>query len=216
MTSVQQGRRRLWLPAALLAVLSFAGAGFLLADDVSPSDPGPSASAASTQPSLAPTPASPKEAAAAAATALRAAGAPQRIYIESLGIDAPVLPIETDGRTLEPPPDPQELGWWSEGARPGAAHGSALITGHTVHDGGGALDDLETVRPGARIGVRTANGLIHYVATSVDVLDKATIARRAQELFSQEVDGRLVLVTCEDWDGTGYLSNVVVTASPAN
>jgi hypothetical protein len=29
------------------------------------------------------------------------------------------------------------------------------------------------------------------------------------------VRGRLVLVTCEDWDGTRYLSNVVVVATPS-
>jgi len=28
------------------------------------------------------------------------------------------------------------------------------------------------------------------------------------------VPGRLVLITCEDWDGERYLSNVVVTATP--
>jgi streptomycin 6-kinase len=37
---------------------------------------------------------------------------------------------------------------------------------------------------------------------------------RAEELFSQRVPGRLVLVTCEDWDGREYLSNVVVIAAP--
>jgi sortase (surface protein transpeptidase) len=88
------------------------------------------------------------------------------------------------------------------------------VTGHTVHDGGGALDDLETLRPGADVRVRTDRGTIRYVVDSVAVLDKDTIARRAPQLFSQEVAGRLVLVTCEGWDGTGYRSNVVVTAAP--
>ena len=30
----------------------------------------------------------------------------------------------------------------------------------------------------------------------------------------QEVPGRLVVLTCEDWDGARYLSNVVVVADP--
>ena len=77
------------------------------------------------------------------------------------------------------------------------------------------MDNLERVRPGAEIRVLTEAGSIRYVAESVQVLDKAAIARQAQQLFSQQVGGRLVLVTCEDWDGTGYLSNVVVTAVPA-
>lgn len=146
------------------------------------------------------------------ATAHPAAGPPQRVSIESLGLDAPVVPVTTEGRTLEPPADPQVLGWWSGGAPAGAPRGTALVTGHTVHDGGGALDDLERISAGSRIRVHTPSGRVDYVTESVDVLGKAALARRAERLFSQSVAGRLVLVTCEDWDGSGYRSNVVVTA----
>ena len=45
---------------------------------------------------------------------------------------------------------------------------------------------------------------------------KGSLADHAQRLFSQEVRGRLVLVTCEDWDGSTYLSNVVVVATPVS
>ncbi|WP_234412551.1 class F sortase [Nocardioides sediminis] len=148
--------------------------------------------------------------------ALPAAGVPRAVVVEALAIDVPVLPIESQGRALEPPSDPQVLGWWSDGARPGSVRGSALVTGHTVHDGGGALDDLETLRAGAVVRVRTDRGSIRYVVDSVRVLDKDTIARQAPQLFSQQVHGRLVLVTCEGWDGTGYRSNVVVTATPTS
>ena len=48
----------------------------------------------------------------------------------------------------------------------------------------------------------------------VVIPDKGVVARQAERLFSQEVPGRLVLITCEDWDGTAYRSNVVVTAHP--
>jgi Sortase domain len=140
---------------------------------------------------------------------------PRRVVIDRLGMDAPVLPISTVGNALTPPSDPQQLGWWSAGARTGAARGSALVTGHTVHTGGGAMDNLERMRPGDRVTVYTSRGTIPYDVRSVDVFGKGSIARHAQRLFSQEVRGRLVLVTCEDWDGTRYLSNVVVMAKPA-
>jgi hypothetical protein len=39
------------------------------------------------------------------------------------------------------------------------------------------------------------------------------LAQHATDVFSQDVSGRLVLVTCEDWDGERFLSNVVVTAT---
>jgi hypothetical protein len=66
---------------------------------------------------------------------------------------------------------------------------------------------IATWRPGAprsiridRLGVRAPIQPIH------------TVGR--ERLFSQEAPGRLVLITCEDWDGTAYRSNVVVTAQP--
>jgi hypothetical protein len=67
---------------------------------------------------------------------------------------------------------------------------------------------------GTEIRVRTSGGTVRYVADRIAVLDKQDVARRAAQLFSQETGGRLVLVTCEGWDGTGYRSNVVVVASP--
>lgn len=141
-------------------------------------------------------------------------GAPRRVLIPALDIDAPVIPIGAPDDTLIPPTDPQRLGWWADGARPGEARGSALVTGHTVSSGGGALDNLERVDNGARVVVRTDAGRVVYRVDEVRIYSKGTVADDAERLFSQEVPGRLVLVTCEDWDGTRYLSNVVVTASP--
>ena len=58
-------------------------------------------------------------------------------------------------------------------------------------------------------------GSTRWVVESVEVLGKGEIARRAEQLFTQEGPARLVLLTCEDWDGSAYLSNVVVVARPA-
>ncbi|WKN49625.1 class F sortase [Nocardioides sp. Arc9.136] len=142
-------------------------------------------------------------------------GAPVRLRIPDLGVDAPVEPVKAPDRTLVPPSDPQRLGWWAAGAKPGDAEGSALVAGHTVHTGGGALDDLEQVRKGSGIVVRTDRGTLRYVVERVRIYGKGRLADDAERLFSQEVPGRLVVITCEDWDGTRYLSNVVVTAVPA-
>lgn len=138
------------------------------------------------------------------------AGVPVRVQIEALGIDVPVVPIQLQVSTLVPPSDPQTLGWWSGGAEAGAERGGAIITGHTVHTGGGALDNLETLRPGDVFRVRTEAGSIRYAVSKVEVFDKSRISRASERIFSRDVRGRLVLITCEDWDGTGYNSNVVV------
>jgi LPXTG-site transpeptidase (sortase) family protein len=143
-----------------------------------------------------------------------AAGPPTRLVVPELGVDAPVVGIHAVDGVLLPPDDPQTLGWWSDGAAPGAERGGALVTGHTVHSGGGALDDLETLEVGDDVRVRTAAGTLDYLVAGVTVYDKGRLARDAARVFSQEVPGRLVLITCEDWNGSGYDSNVVVLAEP--
>lgn len=141
-------------------------------------------------------------------------GVPVRLFVPRLGVDAPVVAIDAPGGVLVPPSDPQTLGWWRGGARPGARHGGALITGHTVSTGGGAFDDLDTLDPGDHARVRTPHGDIRYRVGAVTVYRKASLARDAARVFSQEVPGRLVLITCEDWNGSTYLSNAVVFADP--
>lgn len=142
------------------------------------------------------------------------AGAPNAVEIVALGIKVPVVPIHVQVSTLVPPSDPQTLGWWADGAEPGARDGSAIITGHTVHTGGGALDNLEKLVVGDVFTVRTDAGRIDYWVSRVEIYGKDRVSRASRHLFNQSVRGRLVLITCEDWDGTAYASNVVVIARP--
>jgi LPXTG-site transpeptidase (sortase) family protein len=147
-------------------------------------------------------------------TATARAGRPTGISIPQLGVTAPVLAIDAVHAALTPPSDASKVGWWSGGAQPGSKRGSAVITGHTVHNGGGAFDDLGKLVPGSVVRVSTARGQLTYRVATVTTYRKATLAKRAAQLFDQSVRGRLVLVTCEDWNGEVYLSNVVVVALP--
>jgi len=137
-----------------------------------------------------------------------------RLRFAVLGIDATVVPIRTAGRVLTPPADPSRLGWWRGGARPGAAGGTLLVTGHTVHDGVGALDDLGRALVDDRVTVSGGGHRVTYRVVEVLVLTRAQLARRAAGLFDVHGPHRLVLVTCESWDGAGYDGNVVVVAEP--
>lgn len=158
----------------------------------------------------APGPSARSPAPAAARPGLR----PEVVVVPALGVAAPVTPIRTVDGVLTPPPDPQQAGWWSGGARAGAGEGAAVVTGHTVHTGGGAFDDLETLSPGDRVVVRSGGDALAYRVGTVEVMGRDELARRSGAVFGQTGPARLVLVTCEDWDGTGYRSNVVVTAQP--
>lgn len=144
------------------------------------------------------------------------AAQPGKLIIPSLNVNAPVIPVTMDCNVLDPPSNPQQIGWWSGGVRPGASQGSALLAGHAVHDGHGALQDLADADVGERVSVKTEKGTLRYEVSDVQVLDKDELAAQATSLFDQTAEGgRLVVVSCEDWDGQNWLSNVVLTAEPA-
>jgi LPXTG-site transpeptidase (sortase) family protein len=139
-------------------------------------------------------------------------GKPVQVSIPQLQVNAPVIGISADDGALIPPSNPQKLGWWSGGALPGAHLGSAVITGHTVHTGGGAFDNLDQLQTGDTVNVTTTRGQLGYRVASVTTYRKQTLAKNASRVFDQAVPGRLVLITCEDWNGKVYLSNSVVIA----
>jgi LPXTG-site transpeptidase (sortase) family protein len=142
------------------------------------------------------------------------AGRPVRLVIPALDVTAPIIGVDAPEGVLTPPGDPELLGWWRGGAVPGARTGSSLVTGHTVHAGDAPMNDLEHLVAGDDVLVDTDVGRISYVVTFVRIFRKASLAQSSAQIFSQSVPGRLVLITCEDWDGEKYLSNVVVIAVP--
>jgi LPXTG-site transpeptidase (sortase) family protein len=115
--------------------------------------------------------------------------------------------------SLVPPSDYTTVGWWAGGPAPGSDEGTAIITGHTVHTGGGAFDELGQLRPGDRVVVARPRRDLEYVVARVTSYEKGTLATHAARVFSLDSEGRLALVTCGDWNGETYLSNVVVIAT---
>ena len=147
----------------------------------------------------------------------RALGAPSKpvqLIVPEIKLRAPIIPIEIDTRgVLTPPSDVHEVGWWKRSAKPGATSGQTLITGHTVHTGGGVMNRLGDLRPGALVEIRTPRGTVDYRTTKVFVYTKAQLAAHARDLFAQDRQhGRLVLVTCTGWTGHDYTSNIIVFA----
>ena len=112
---------------------------------------------------------------------------PYTLRIPRIGVDAPVVPIQSnDDRVLLPPRDPGIAGWWSAGAAPGAPHGSAVLVGHTVrNNGGGIFDDVGLLQSGDTIEVQASDAALTYHVESVDVLSKDEVARDAEQIFNQ-------------------------------
>jgi len=141
---------------------------------------------------------------------------PHLLIVPSIHLRAPIIPISVDADgVLTPPADVKEVGWWRGSARPGSETGQTLITGHTVHTGGGVMNQLGDLRPGAVIQVRTRLGVVEYRATKIFVYTKAQLAKHVADLFGQDrPHNRLVLVTCTGWTGSEYTSNIIVLADP--
>lgn len=144
-----------------------------------------------------------------------ARGKPLTLRVPGLEIDVTVTPVSigTQG-VLVPPSDYTTVGWWSDGAQPGSARGTVLITGHKVRSGGGAFDDLSTLEPGALLHVTTTKGRITYRVVEVENYSKEQLASISERLFSQTAVGQLVLVTCSDYFAGSYHGNTVVIAQP--
>jgi LPXTG-site transpeptidase (sortase) family protein len=141
---------------------------------------------------------------------------PVRLIVPALKIKAPIQPIEVDSQAvLDPPHNPRDVGWWQRSARPGAQQGQTVLTGHTVHTGGGVMDDLAKLRRGQLVKVVTPKGTMVYRTTRVVTWSKDELARNAVAIFAQKrSDLRLVLITCSGWTGSYYTSNVVAFAKP--
>jgi LPXTG-site transpeptidase (sortase) family protein len=145
---------------------------------------------------------------------LAAAGWPREVVVPRLQVDSEVVPISGQSGSLLPPSNPQLLGWWKEGQPVGAQYGTAVITGHTVHTGGGALDHLGELVVGDSVRVRTDAGWIEYVVKQTRIYSTEELAQDAESVFRRGGTGRLVLITCDDWNGQSYDSNAVVVAAP--
>jgi LPXTG-site transpeptidase (sortase) family protein len=144
--------------------------------------------------------------------------APFGLRIPRIGVDALVMPIKSnDEGILEPPQDISVAGWWSDGAAPGEPQGSAVLVGHAVTSRvGGVFDDLEKLGRGDAIEVKGLHSTLTYGVQSIDDLSKEEFARSAEQIFDQTRAGRLVIITCGDFDGTVWQSNLVVIAAPAS
>ncbi len=145
---------------------------------------------------------------------------PVRVVVESVDIDAEIIPVgvEDDGQ-MELPANPDTLGWYRYGPSVPAEAGSTVIAGHvdSRRFGVGPLAALQRVETGASVVVTTSTGEEVFYR----VVDVQSIAKRnvpLDEYFAREGEPRLVMITCGgdfDQDSRSYSDNVVVTAVPS-
>jgi hypothetical protein len=142
---------------------------------------------------------------------------PTLLRLPALQVSAPVVAVgvAADGQ-MAIPDDIRTVGWYRWSALPGAARGSTVIAGHvdSATQGLGSLFRLRTVRAGAAVLLRTADGRTHrYHVVALQSYLKTQVPLAS--VFSLTGAPRLVIVTCGgafDRETRSYESNIVVTA----
>ena len=148
----------------------------------------------------------------------RARARPVQLRLTSLGVNAPVVPVQVSPTgALAVPDDPAVLGWWDHGAAAGLGRGTVVLDGHvdSARLGVGVFAGLRDLRLGDLLEVTTAGGQsISYAVTARRSYPKADLPA---SVFDQELGERLVLITCGgrfDQADHHYSDNVVLFALP--
>lgn len=145
--------------------------------------------------------------------------APAQVRIPDIDVDQPVVPVKVTNGVLGLPPDPNVVGWWSQGAAPGSESGAVVLAAHVdaPRYGTGVMVRLQRTPIGARIEVAAADGkgLVEYVVQARKSYPKSELPY--QQLFAQSGSPRLVIVTCGGYYNKStrqYSDNIVVIAVP--
>ncbi|WP_244248127.1 class F sortase [Rathayibacter sp. VKM Ac-2801] len=142
---------------------------------------------------------------------------PARLSVPAMGLDEPLiaLGIQSDG-AMEVPVDYDDVGWFSEGGRPGGS-GRTVIAAHVDSRSGPAVFfRLGELAPGDEIAVSGVDGSDHrYRVTAVESHAKAAFP--TARVFGATLEEELILVTCGGEYDTAigrYRDNLVVFAAP--
>jgi LPXTG-site transpeptidase (sortase) family protein len=133
------------------------------------------------------------------------------------GSKSPVLPASTVRGELKIPEHGRRVGWWDGGAQAGDLFGSVVLAGHvdTRTEGIGYFARLLRIQLGELVVLHGSGHTATYRVSSIVSVPKNALATRSRA-FDQNVDHRLVLITCTgayDASRGGYEDNLVVTAT---
>lgn len=140
-------------------------------------------------------------------------GAPTRLRIPPIGVDASVesVGLTADG-AMDVPKDYANVAWYNLGPKPGAA-GNAVIAGHLDSKTAPAVFwDLRKLRPGDEVFVIGSDGIERrFVVTAMQVYKRD--AAPLEQIFGAAPGTHLNLITCYgvfDRTRNEYDSNLIV------
>lgn len=139
------------------------------------------------------------------------------ISLRFAGTTSPVVSVGSDAaRNLEIPGDINTLGWWEDGAEPGAGEGFVVITGHATRNGTAVANTWWSAEPGDEIVVESDQGSLTYRVVSRKTYDREEVPlARWFPADGPAGPPALALITCADYRDGSWQANTVVEAVPA-
>lgn len=151
-------------------------------------------------------------------TSSRSASEPTRVVIPDIDIDETLidLGIDPSNGELEAPEDPDRVGWWADGGKPGELVPTVLGAHVDSRTGPAVFARLPELRPGQEFTVETEDGKTHtYRIDEVrDVPQNEDFP--TEEVYGETETSQIRLITCTgDYDRSigRYTENRVVFAS---
>ncbi|MDH6235861.1 class F sortase [Cryobacterium sp. CG_9.6] len=142
---------------------------------------------------------------------------PQRIRVDSLGIDMAIEPVGLAAAgDMALPKNPDVAAWYRFGPVPSSATGATVIAAHVdaLVYGLGPFAKLAEAPAGTEIVVTTTDGTEHrYAIDATETMPKGDVPWGT--VFDRDGPSRLTLVTCGgefDYENLRYSSNVIVSA----
>jgi hypothetical protein len=141
---------------------------------------------------------------------------PATISIPAIGVQAPIVAVGLQADGAMQVPDPDQVGWYKRGPRPGAP-GPAVLIGHVDHRTGPAVFyRLRQLRPSDQILISHSDGTTtRFFVGRLEQHPKTALP--TSRIFTTAPGQWLRLVTCGGkWnpETRHYNDNVIVYASP--
>ncbi|HEV7651856.1 MAG TPA: class F sortase [Actinophytocola sp.] len=141
-------------------------------------------------------------------------GAPERVAIPAIGVDAALVPVGLKADGAVQTPDFGLAGWYEPGPRPGDK-GPAVLLAHVDSKANGpdVFYRLHELKAGARISVRYHDATVTFAVTRTEQVRKSELP--AKRIWSATKKPVLRLITCGgefDSAARSYLDNVIVYA----
>jgi hypothetical protein len=141
---------------------------------------------------------------------------PTSITIPAIGLHAQIVPVGLQADGAMQVPDPDQVGWYRLGPRPGAP-GPAVLIGHVdSHIGPAVFYRLRQLRPGDQILIGQADGTTsRFLVGRLEQHPKTALP--TSHIFNPAPGPHLRLITCGgpfNHHTHHYRDNLIVYASP--